>query len=304
MKSSIHLLSVRRLLSAKLGRCYFCIRSSMAGTLVGWSAYAALVAVWPNTIVLTVMLLIASSFTILTLAHWLASVSRYRRALQDFREGKMAQKPPESLGFGRREFIWMALKAGTATMFIAAFQPFLFGQNAGPCGGQAPGAPITGSGSTKEDAEADYERNATSACDTLCASLGCFTGKCARSGAIGITKSKCKKQKDGSWVCNGTLTACPCGCFECSGTHTPPPGANVAMGTGATQVAARNDLTTNGQSACTSYCATINDCSALGAQCKDTAPVTFASTSCKKSGKNEITCVGVIATCTCGCGGS
>jgi hypothetical protein len=57
------------LISAKLGRCAFCMGFALGGAVIGWAAFAAVVSFWPGFPFLNLLALWPISFTAIWLLH-------------------------------------------------------------------------------------------------------------------------------------------------------------------------------------------------------------------------------------------
>ncbi|PWT82040.1 MAG: hypothetical protein C5B58_08875 [Acidobacteria bacterium] len=66
---SLHFVSAKVGISAKLGRCAFCMGFALGGAVIGWAAFAAVVSFWPGFPFLNLLTLLPISFTAIWLLH-------------------------------------------------------------------------------------------------------------------------------------------------------------------------------------------------------------------------------------------
>jgi hypothetical protein len=100
---------MKRVKPTKLGRCLYCMRWSVRGTIAAWSSVALLSIVWPDPTTLILATFMAVSFTVLTALH--SAVLAVR----------VVRKSPATSDLGRRQFLARLVKVG-AVAFISSFE--------------------------------------------------------------------------------------------------------------------------------------------------------------------------------------
>jgi hypothetical protein len=108
---------LRTRLSAKLGRCPRCMRSSMLGTLAGWAGVGLITIFWPYSILWIGALVVAGSFSLLLATHLTIFLVRVATVLRQPPARKSSEREVKALG--RREFVATLGKAGVAAFGAA-----------------------------------------------------------------------------------------------------------------------------------------------------------------------------------------
>jgi hypothetical protein len=175
-------------IASKLGRCPKCMRASVRGTLVGWTVSAAIYLIWPHPILVGLGVLVATSFTVLLIAHLVAFTAR----IMAFWATMRASAPTEmqKLWPTRRAFLVSALGAA-----LAAFLPPALGQRA------------------------ERVALAQGGCPGNCTSIISY-GQCqCRSQALG-GQPACGAQTECECVASGRPPNCSCSCEPRCRTRT------------------------------------------------------------------------------------
>jgi len=274
------LLQIKQRVSEKLGVCPFCMRASALGSLASWAIYAGarlihLDRMPAGPLLLALLAIVASCFTLLISAHLVAYMVRAARDIREFERRPTAQEvaspattfPRSTLS--RREFIRVVLGAGAYAAMIALLGTVpSFGQPMCTDGVQpAPSDTILGRGDDDDEALEQMIDNANAFCEDWCNAKGCGGLKCMHSGKPVITAPKCKTLSNGQRSCVTTVKGgCNCGCKACQGRHIPTNSIwgkeHIAEGAGVSAGAAQGMMEADAKTKCDNFCGKFSDCPA------------------------------------------
>jgi hypothetical protein len=179
---------LRSFITSKLGRCPKCMRSSLLGTLMGWTAAATIYLIWPFPALVGLGVLVAASFTVLLFAHVVAFTSR----MMAFWAMMRASAPNEmqDLWPTRRAFL-----VGVVGAALAAFLPPALGQRA------------------------ERAALAQGGCPGNCTSIVSY-GQCRCRSQAGGGQPPCGAQPECECVASGQPPNCSCSCESRCRTRT------------------------------------------------------------------------------------
>lgn len=296
---------MKSLASAKLGRCVFCMRTSMIGTLAS-AALSALALSWPNRYALILTGLAAFLFGALAASHLVAYLYHTRARWVAFHQTRASVT-----GYvmpSRRELARTLVRAGAGVVLIGLTGPrSARGQAA--CAGFWGGIPLRVTGPSKAETLARYDLAALFGCDTECSGRSAACGAepgpaCVRTALpVGRSAPKCERIKKATdplnqWECQGTITQCPCDCDICRPTR-PNFGFNFAQGMGTTRAAAEAALGADAASKCNEFCSQRTRWCHPG-RCEIVGDPTLQNVQVRQQGR-LFTATAEIMECPCNC---
>jgi len=265
---------IKQLVSEKLGVCPFCMRASALGSLASWAIYVGarlthLDRMPAGPLLLALLVVVASCFTLLICAHLVAYMVRTARDIRAFEHRPAAQEvtsPATTLDrstLSRREFVRVVLGAGAYAAAIAVLGTVpTFGQ-AQPCTATIePTFPDNIAAGAGAEAATDLAQGAVLVCDALCDERTCAGGsRCLQKGPPVITQPKCQGA-GAQRFCSASIKRCSCGCTPCAGTHEPAFPMS-GYGIGANQGTAGPAAEADAKRLCDNFCNRFKNCQPL-----------------------------------------